>query len=151
MNPKPFKQAEILLVEDSRADVLIAQEAFAEFQVIDTFHVVEDGVQALAYLHQDDPYASAPRPDLLLLDLNLPRKNGREVLTEIKADPDLRTIPVIILTTSHAEQDVLQSYDMHANCYIVKPFGFKNYLETMKLIRQFWFTVATLPSEVNHE
>lgn len=151
MKLKPFRQTEILLVEDSQADALIAQEAFAEFQITDTLHVVEDGLEAMAYLQQAGPYASAPRPDLILLDLNLPRKHGREVLADIKANRNLRTIPVIVLTTSHAEQDILQAYGQHANCYIVKPVGFKNYLETMKLIRQFWFTVATLPSEVEHE
>lgn len=148
---KPFRQAEILLVEDSRADALIAREAFAEFQITETLHVVEDGLQALAYLRQEDPYASAPRPDLILLDLNLPRKTGREVLAEIKADQTLKTIPVIILTTSQAEQDVQQAYTHHANCYIVKPVGFNKYIEAMKAIQQFWFSVATLPSEVAHD
>jgi two-component system, chemotaxis family, response regulator Rcp1 len=151
MNSKLFKQAEILLVEDSPADILIAREAFTEFKITNTLHVVEDGVEAMTYLRQEGKYASAPRPDLILLDLNLPRKNGREVLIEIKADSNLRSIPVVILTTSHAEQDVLQAYDQYANCYIVKPVGFDNFIEAMKSVRQFWFSVVTLPPEAPHE
>jgi two-component system response regulator len=111
---------------------------------------VEDGVEALAFLHQEGRYASMPRPDLILLDLNLPRKNGREVLAEIKNDEILRSIPVVILTTSHSEKDVLQAYDQHANCYIVKPVGFENFVEAMKSIRQFWFSIVTLPPEETH-
>lgn len=151
MLPKPFRQAEILLVEDNHADALIAREAFAEFQIVETLHIVEDGVQALAYLHQENPYASVPRPDLILLDLNLPRKTGHEVLAEIKADHSLKIIPIIILTTSQAGQDVLHAYDRHANCYIVKPVGFDKFREAMKAIQQFWFSVAMLPSEVAHD
>ena len=150
MNPKSFKHAEILLVEDSPADVLITREAFAEFKVLNDLHVVGDGVEALAFLHQEGKYATAPRPDMILLDLNLPRKNGREVLTEVKADPKLKSIPVVILTTSHSEQDVFEAYDGYANCYIVKPVGFENFVEAMKSIRQFWFSVVTLPSEIDH-
>ncbi|MBK9924204.1 MAG: response regulator [Anaerolineales bacterium] len=150
MNTESLKHVEILLVEDSRADVLITREAFAEFKLLNTLHVVEDGVEALAFLRREGKYASAPRPDLILLDLNLPRKNGREVLAEIKTDPELKAIPVVVLTTSHSEQDVLQAYDKHANCYIVKPVGFDNFVEAMKTIRQFWFSVVTLPSEVTN-
>ena len=150
MTPIPTKQAEILLVEDSPADVLITREAFQEFKVANPLHVVEDGVEALAFLRQEGKYAAAPRPDLILLDLNLPRKNGREVLAEIKADPRLKSIPVVVLTTSKSEQDVLQSYDQHANCYIVKPVGFDNFVEAIKTVRQFWFNIVTLPSEVNN-
>ena len=147
MKTKELRQFEILLVEDSPADVLLTREAFKEFKIVNALHVVEDGVEALLFLNQDGKYAAVPRPDLILLDLNLPRKNGREVLAEIKNDPDLRHIPVVILTTSHSEQDVLQSYDQHANCYIVKPVGFENFVEAMKSIRQFWFSVVTLPPE----
>jgi CheY-like chemotaxis protein len=147
---KIMNHIDILLVEDSPADVLITREAFAEFKVFNTLHVVEDGVEALAFLNQDGKYASAPRPDLILLDLNLPRKNGREVLAEIKNDPRLKNIPVVVLTTSHSEKDVLQAYDQHANCYIVKPVGFDNFVEAMKSIRQFWFSVVTLPPEDTH-
>jgi two-component system, chemotaxis family, response regulator Rcp1 len=151
MSMKNMNHVDILLVEDSPADVLITREAFAEFRVLNTLHVVEDGVEAIAFLKQAGKYASAPRPDLILLDLNLPRKNGREVLAEIKADPGFKTIPVVVLTTSYSEQDVLQAYDQHANCYIVKPVGFDNFVEAMKSIRQFWFSVVTLPSEDAHE
>lgn len=150
MNHKNIEQIEILLVEDSLADVLITREAFREFKIVNTLHVVEDGVEALAYLNQEGRYASKPRPDLILLDLNLPRKNGREVLAEIKANPKHKNIPVVVLTTSHSEQDILQAYDQHANCYIVKPVGFNNFVEAVKSIRQFWFSVVTLPSEVVH-
>ena len=150
MNQKNIEQIEILLVEDSPADVLITREAFREFKIINTLHVVDDGVEALAYLNQEGRYASQPRPDLILLDLNLPRKNGREVLAEIKANPKYKNIPVVVLTTSHSEQDILQAYDQHANCYIVKPVGFNNFVEAVKSVRQFWFSVVTLPSEVVH-
>ena len=147
MSKKNMNHIDILLVEDSPADVLLTREAFAEFKIFNTLHVVEDGVKALAFLNRDAEYAAVPRPDLILLDLNLPRKNGREVLTEIKADPNLKNIPVIVLTTSHSEKDVLQAYDQHANCYIVKPVGFENFVEAVKTIRQFWFSVVTLPPE----
>jgi two-component system, chemotaxis family, response regulator Rcp1 len=150
MNTKSLRHVEILLVEDSPADVLITREAFREFKVINELHVVEDGVEALAFLKQEGKYASAPRPDLILLDLNLPRMNGREVLAEIKTDPEFKSIPVVILTTSHSEVDVLQAYDQQANCYIIKPVGFDNFLEAMKSIRQFWFSVVTLPTEVSY-
>ena len=151
MSMKTMNHVDILLVEDSPADVLITREAFAEFRLANNLYVVEDGVEALAFLNHEGRHASAPRPDLILLDLNLPRKNGREVLAEIKADPRFKSIPVVVLTTSHSEQDVLQAYDQHANCYIVKPVGFENFVEAMKSIRQFWFSVVTLPSEDVHE
>ena len=150
MNVKNIKHIDILLVEDSPADVLITREAFAEFKIINTLHVVEDGGEAMAFLKQDGKYASVPRPDLILLDLNLPRKNGREVLAEIKNDPRLKNIPVVVLTTSHSESDVLEAYDQHANCYIVKPVGFDNFVEAVKTINQFWFSVVTLPPEETH-
>lgn len=150
MNVKNIKHIDILLVEDSPADVLITREAFAEFKIFNTLHVVEDGVEAMAFLNQDGKYASVPRPDLILLDLNLPRKNGREVLAEIKNDPRLKNIPVVVLTTSHSESDVLEAYDQHANCYIVKPVGFDNFVEAVKTINQFWFSVVTLPPEETH-
>src|SRR5260221_4493700 len=129
MTMKSMNHVDILLVEDSPADILITREAFEEFRLLNTLHVVEDGTEALTFLHQEGKYASAPRPDLILLDLNLPRKNGREVLTEIKADQNLKHIPVVILTTSHSEQDLLVTYGQHANCYIVKPVGFENFVE----------------------
>ena len=145
-----MRHIEVLLVEDSPADVLITREAFSEFKLANPLHVVEDGVEALAFLHQEGKYASALRPDLILLDLNLPRMNGREVLAQIKTDPQLQNIPVVILTTSHAEKDVLQAYEQHANCYIVKPVGFDNFVEAVKTIHQFWFSVVTLPPEETH-
>lgn len=147
---KSMNHVDILLVEDSPADILITREAFEEFGLLNTLHVMEDGTEALAFLRQEGKYASAPRPDLILLDLNLPRKNGREVLAEIKADDRLKTIPVVILTTSHAEKDVLEAYGFCANCYVVKPVGFDHFVEAMKSIRQFWFSVVTLPPEVSH-
>ena len=139
------KHIEILLVEDNPADVLIAREALREAKLLNTIHVAEDGVEALSFLHKTGPYAAAPRPDLILLDLNLPRKNGSEVLAEIKADNNLRTIPVIVLTTSSAEEDVLKSYDLHANCYVIKPVEFNNFVTAIQSIHQFWFSIVTLP------
>ena len=151
MSIKAVNHVDILLVEDSPADVLITREAFEEFRLTNTLYVVEDGVEALAFLNQTGKYASVPHPDLILLDLNLPRKNGREVLADIKTDPRFKSIPVVILTTSPSERDVLEAYEHHANCYIVKPVGFENFVEAMKSIRQFWFSVVTLPPEVPYE
>jgi two-component system response regulator len=142
--PRPI---EILLVEDSPADIVITREAFDEAKLINSLHVVDDGVKAMEFLHQQGNYASAPRPDLILLDLNLPRKNGREVLAEIKADDELKSIPVIILTTSSAEEDILKSYNLHANCYVVKPVGFENFFKAVQSIRNFWFSVVALPTD----
>jgi CheY-like chemotaxis protein len=145
MSAKPPNLAEILMVEDSHVDVLMTREAFEQARLINTLHVVEDGVKAMQFLRQEAEYASSPRPDLILLDLNLPRKNGHEVLAEIKTDPDLKAIPIVILTTSQAEKDILEAYDLHANCYIVKPVGFENFVEAVRSIQQFWFSVVTLP------
>lgn len=150
MNPKPLQQVEILLVEDNLADVLMTRSAFEDFKLTNTLHVVEDGVEALEYLHGEGKFAGSPHPDLIMLDLNLPRKNGREVLAEIKTDPALLNIPVIVLTTSRSEQDVLEAYGLHANCYIVKPVGFPNFVEAIKSIEHFWFSLVTLPSEVEN-
>ena len=148
MVTKPLpRHIEILLVEDSPADILLTREAFEESRILNTLHVTEDGVQAMDFLRKRGAYASAPRPDLILLDLNLPRKNGREVLAEIKADPDLKKIPIVVLTTSGAEEDVLRAYDLNANCYVVKPVGFDNFMEAIQSIRHFWFSIVTLPPE----
>ncbi|MBK8782665.1 MAG: response regulator [Anaerolineales bacterium] len=148
MNTKSLKKPiEILLVEDSPADILITREAFVEAKLLNTLHAVEDGVQALEFLRRQGSYASAPRPDLILLDLNLPRKNGREVLAEIKGDPELRSIPIIILTTSSADEDIVKAYDLHANCYVVKPVGFDNFFKAVQSIQNFWFKVVVLPPE----
>lgn len=136
---------EILLVEDSRADVLITREALTEARLVNTLHVARDGVEAMDFLHKKGKYASARRPDLILLDLNLPRKSGREVLVEIKSDDNLKAIPVVVLTTSNAEEDIVKSYNLHANCYVVKPVGFENFLAAVQSIRHFWFGVVALP------
>ncbi len=142
------KIIDILLVEDSPADVLITREALTEARLFNTIHVAEDGVVALEFLRRQGRFAAAPRPDLILLDLNLPRKHGREVLAEIKADDTLRSIPVVVLTTSSAEEDILRSYNLHANCYVVKPVEFDNFVKAVQSIREFWFTIVALPPEI---
>ena len=136
---------EILLVEDNPGDVRLAIEGLRESKVRNNLHVARDGVEALDFLRQQAPHTDAPRPDLILLDLNLPRKDGREVLAEIKADPSLHTIPVVILTTSRAEQDVLRSYELQANCYITKPVDLEQFITVVKSIEDFWLTIVTLP------
>ena len=138
--------AEILLVEDNPGDVRLTREALKEGKVLNHLNVVDDGVEALAFLRREDKYANAVRPDLILLDLNLPKKDGREVLAEIKADVGLKKIPVVILTTSAAEQDILKTYDLHANCYITKPVDLEQFIKIVQLIEDFWFTIARLPS-----
>jgi chemotaxis family two-component system response regulator Rcp1 len=137
---------EILLVEDSQTDVLLTREAFDQAKVRNRVHVVGNGVEALAFLHNTGNYRNAPRPDVILLDLNLPRKDGREVLAEIKADEDLKLIPVVILTTSQAEEDIIRAYGLHANCYITKPVDFGKFAEVVQSIEHFWFAVVTLPA-----
>jgi chemotaxis family two-component system response regulator Rcp1 len=136
---------DILLVEDNLGDVRLTREALNDRQVIN-LHVVRDGAQALAFLCRDGKYASAPRPDLILLDLNLPRKNGSEVLAEIKRDPNLKRIPVVILTASQVERDILDSYDLHANCYISKPEDPDQFIAAVQSIGKFWLTIVKLPS-----
>jgi len=137
---------EILLVEDSATDVLLAQEALVEAKLRNNLHVVKDGVEAMAFLRREGAYSAVPRPDLILLDLNMPRKDGREVLAEVKADERLKNIPVVVLTTSHAQEDVLEAYGLHANCYISKPVDFEQFTNVVRAINQFWFTVVTLPT-----
>lgn len=144
-HPLPGKPIEILLVEDNPGDVRLTQEAFKEGKVRNNLNVVSDGVEALAFLRREDKYADASRPDVILLDLNLPKKDGREVLAEIKDDPDLRRIPVVVLTTSLAEQDILKSYDLHANCYITKPVDLERFITVVKSIETFWLSVVKLP------
>jgi CheY-like chemotaxis protein len=136
---------EVLLVEDDPGDVLLIREAFADNKVANRLHVVADGVEALAFMRRADEYADAPRPDLVLLDLNLPRKDGREVLAEVKADDDLRSIPIVVLTTSQAEEDVLRSYDLHANAYVTKPVDFDRFIGVVRQIDQFFVSVVKLP------
>jgi chemotaxis family two-component system response regulator Rcp1 len=145
-----FSPIEILLIEDSNTDILMTQEALYEAGLPNHLNIVEDGVKALDFLRQNGPYAQAPRPDLILLDLNLPRKNGHELLAEIKNDPHLQQIPVVVLTTSSAEEDIMKAYDLHANCYVVKPLDFTSFVEVIRSIRHFWFTVVTLPSEAEN-
>jgi len=147
MNTETYgsRPVEILLVEDSPSDTEFTIEALKEGKVANHLSVVEDGVQAMKFLRRENQFVQAPRPDLILLDLNLPRKDGREVLTELKADPDLKTIPVVVLTTSRAEEDVLRSYQLQANCYITKPVDFKQFLEVVRSIEYFWLVVVTLP------
>jgi len=139
------KVIDILLVEDNPGDVRLAQEALKESKIRNKLHIVEDGVEALAFLHQQGEYAHAPRPDLVLLDLNLPRKSGREVLADIKADEHLKRIPVVILTVSKADEDILQCYNNYANCYVTKPLDFNQFMEITKSIEDFWLTIVNLP------
>ena len=136
---------EILLVEDNPGDIRLTQEAFRDGKVANNMSVVTDGVEAMAFLHQEGKYTEAPRPDIILLDLNLPKKDGREVLAELKQDPSLRRIPVIVLTTSKAEQDILNSYDMHVNCYITKPIDLEEFIRIVEGIGGFWLMVVKLP------
>jgi CheY-like chemotaxis protein len=136
---------EILLVEDDPGDVLLIRESFAEHKVGNTLTVVNDGVEAIAFLRAEGKYSGRPRPDLVVLDLNLPRKNGREVLAEIKSDPDLSTIPVVVLTTSEAEDDILHSYRLHANAYITKPVDFERFKAVVHQIDEFFIGVVRLP------
>jgi len=138
---------EILLVEDNPGDVRLTQEALKEGKMRNTLYVTRDGVEAMAFLRQEGKYANAARPDLILLDLNLPRKDGREVLREIKIDENLRRIPTVILTTSSAEEDVLRTYSLHANCYITKPVDFDQFIKVVKSIEEFWLTIVKLPKE----
>ena len=138
---------EILLVEDNPGDVRLTVEGLNEGKVRNNLHVARDGVEALAFLRRQAQFADAVRPDLILLDLNLPRKDGREVLAEIKSDADLKTIPVVVLTTSRAEQDVLNSYQLQANCYITKPVDLEQFITVVKSIEDFWLTIVTLPRQ----
>ena len=137
---------EILLVEDNPGDVRLTREALIEAKVRNTLTVAWDGVEALACLRQEGEHAGAARPDLILLDLNLPRKDGREVLEEIKGDPELRRIPVVVLTTSEAEQDVLRAYDLHVNCYVTKPVDLHQFVRVVRSIEDFWLTIVRLPA-----
>ena len=142
-----MKPIEILLVEDNPADVRLTQEALREGKVRNNLHVARDGEEALAFLRRQGKYADSPRPDLVLLDLNLPRRDGREVLGDIKDDAELKTIPVVVLTTSSAETDILRSYSLHANCYITKPVDLDQFVTVVKSIDDFWLTVVRLPKE----
>lgn len=139
------KIIEILLIEDNPGDVRLTLEVMKEGKVLNNINVVTDGIEALKYLYMEDPYSNMPKPDLILLDLNLPGKDGREVLAEIKNDDNLKCIPVIILTTSQAEQDILMTYELHGNCFITKPVQLDEFLKVIRLIEDFWLTVVKLP------
>lgn len=147
-NLSDARAVEILLVEDSPSDAALTREALEKGKIANNLNCVGDGVEALEYLRQQGKFSKAIRPDLIMLDLNMPRKDGREVLKELKNDPSLKAIPVIVLTTSHAEQDILQSYQLNANCYITKPVDFKQFVEVVKSIEHFWLSVVTLPSKI---
>ena len=141
---------EILLVEDNPGDVRLTREALKEGKVYSNLHTAKDGVEAMEFLRRHGKYKDAPRPDIILLDLNLPRKDGREVLEEIKSDELLKRIPVVVLTTSKAEEDVLRTYNLHANCYVTKPVDLEKFMVVVKSIDVFWLTVVTLPPNGHH-
>lgn len=138
---------DILLVDDDEGDILLAKRALQNGKIFNTMHVAKDGVEAMNYLKQQGEFADAPRPDLVLLDLNMPRKDGREVLADIKRDPDLRSIPVVVLTTSDSDQDIVNMYDLHANCYVTKPVDLEQFTKIVKEIKDFWFSVVKLPPQ----
>ncbi|OIB56289.1 response regulator [Natrialba sp. SSL1] len=145
--PSSPTTAQILLVEDNPGDVRLTKEAFKQGRIENDLHVVSDGTEALEFLHQQNEYGDAPRPDLILLDLNLPRTDGEEVLEELKGDSELRSIPVIVLTSSRAEEDVAKSYELHANAYLTKPVDPDEFIETVRAFEKFWFSVVRLPPE----
>ncbi len=146
MTNQQEKPVEILLVEDNPTDVLLAKKALAAAKIFNHLHVVGDGLEAMAFLCKQGQYIDAPRPNIILLDLNLPLKDGGQVLAELKADKDLRRIPVVVLSSSNQELDICRAYDLNANCYIVKPVNFRRFQDVLKAIDSFWFTIATLPS-----
>ena len=147
MNPNSVKLVEILLVEDNPGDVRLTQEALKETKLVNKLHVVGDGEEAIAFLRKQNKHANAQQPDLILLDLNLPKKDGREVLAEIKNDPDLQRIPVVVLTTSKSEQEVLKAYNLHANCFVTKPIDLDQFMHVVKSIEDFWLSIVRLPSK----
>jgi two-component system, chemotaxis family, response regulator Rcp1 len=147
MAQKQSRPAEVLLVEDNPGDVRLTQEALKDGRLLVNLTVAYDGVEALDILHRRGPHANKPRPDLILLDLNLPKKNGREVLEAIKADENLKPIPVIVMTTSKAEQDIHRAYNLNANCYVNKPVDLDEFLEVVRSIEDFWLTIVTLPQK----
>ncbi len=145
VNTDSGRPIKILMVEDNPDDVDLTIEALKDGKIRNEMYVVNNGVDAIAFLRKEGEYERVPRPDVMLLDLNLPKKNGREVLAEIKSDPDLTMIPVVVLTTSDAEEDILKAYKLHANCYITKPVDFEQFIKVVKSIEQFWFSVVKLP------
>ena len=146
----PTKPLEILLVEDNKGDIGLITEFFSDAKVITNIHIAEDGEEAIRFLYGKDKFLGSKLPDIIILDLNLPKKDGREVLREIKENKDLKTIPVIILTTSSAEKDILRVYDLHANAYLIKPLDFDEFMKVIKSIEDFWFKAVTLPPKNSH-
>jgi CheY-like chemotaxis protein len=140
------REIEILMVEDNEGDAVLTQEALKHAKVHNNLHIVQDGVEAMDFLHRQGAYAKSPRPDLILLDLNLPRKDGREVLQEIKSDPRLKRIPVVVLTTSLADEDILKAYNLNANCYISKPVDLDAFVRVVRSIEDFWLKIVSLPA-----
>ncbi len=140
------RSVDILLIEDNPGDVDLTRDAFEESKMNNSLYVVEDGEEAIEFLYKKGKYSDAPRPELIILDLNLPKKDGREVLEEIKVDDNLKRIPIVILTTSKAEEDVLKTYNLHANCYITKPLDFEQFLQVVKSIENFWMSIVVLPN-----
>jgi chemotaxis family two-component system response regulator Rcp1 len=148
MEGKSFgKPIEILLVEDNPGDIRLTQEALKENKVYNNLHVVNDGIEAMSFLYREGTFTQKPRPDLVLLDLNLPKMNGREVLSRIKGDTQLRRIPVVVLTTSQAEEDIAKAYDLYANCYVTKPVDLEKFIEVVRSIEDFWVTIVKLPPD----
>ena len=141
-----MKSVDILLVEDNAADARLTREALGDSKIANALHHVTDGTQALAFLRREPPYEEAPRPDIILLDLNMPRMDGRAVLAHIKEDAELKSIPVVVLTTSEAEEDILRSYNLHANCYVSKPVDFDKFIAIVRAIEDFWMTIVHLPT-----
>ena len=146
-----FKAVEIFLIEDNPGDVRLTIEALKECKILNNLHVAVDGIEAMSYLNKEGKFKDEPRPDLIILDLNLPKKDGREVLGEIKEDESLKKIPVVILTTSEAEQDILRSYELHANCYITKPVNMNQFIKVVKSISDFWFSIVLLPPSEGYD
>ena len=140
-----FKAVKILLIEDNPGDVRLTIEALKEAKIMNSMHVADDGIEALSFLKKEGIYKDKPRPDLIILDLNLPKKDGREVLGEIKSDDSLKQIPIVILTTSEAEEDIIKSYELHANCYITKPVDMEQFIKVVKSVGEFWFSIVILP------
>ncbi|HEY3360645.1 MAG TPA: response regulator [Methanosarcina sp.] len=141
------KSLDILLVEDSKGDIGLIEEIFEDAEIGNILHIAEDGEEAIAFLRAEDQFSGAPRPDIILLDLNLPKKDGREVLEEVKGDDELKSIPIVVLTTSKAEEDILRSYNLHANAYITKPVDFDHFTKVVKSIENFWLEIVKLPSK----
>lgn len=146
IDPTKAKPINILMVEDNDGDARLTEEAMKESKLLNSMYRVKDGVEAIDFVYRQNGFANAPRPDLILLDLNLPKKDGREVLAELKADDDLKTIPVVVLTTSEADEDILRSYQLHANCYITKPVDFDKFLTIVRRLETFWLSIVKLPS-----